>query len=59
VLKKAQQVVYHSRQYPSHVLLPVIPAGEEAQALTRETVARYGAKRSPPVPVQLLHDPAR
>ena len=27
-LKKAQQVIYHSRQYPSHLLLPVIPAPE-------------------------------
>jgi putative CocE/NonD family hydrolase len=25
MLKKAQQTVYHSRVYPSHVLLPVIP----------------------------------
>ncbi len=25
-LKKAQQVIYHSRQYPSHLVLPVIPA---------------------------------
>jgi putative CocE/NonD family hydrolase len=25
VLKKAQQMIYHSRQYPSHLLLPVIP----------------------------------
>lgn len=25
VLKKAQQTIYHTRQYPSHVLLPVIP----------------------------------
>jgi putative CocE/NonD family hydrolase len=25
VLKKAQQTIYHSRIYPSHVLLPVVP----------------------------------
>lgn len=28
-LKKAQQTVYHSRLYPSHILLPVIPAPEQ------------------------------
>jgi putative CocE/NonD family hydrolase len=60
VLKRAQQVVYHSRQYPSHVMLPVIPAGDlEARELTRATVARYGAKRSTAIPAQALHDPAR
>jgi hypothetical protein len=51
-LKKAQQMVYHSRQYPSHVLLPVIPARERKRArhgpeLTSASAARYGAKRSP------------
>ncbi len=51
-LKKAQQVVYHSRQYPSRVLLPVIPATENdarrpGQTLTSASAARYGAKRSP------------
>ena len=25
MLKKAQQTIYHTRLYPSHVLLPVIP----------------------------------
>src|SRR5581483_4704149 len=28
-LKKAQQVIYHSREYPSRVLLPVVPAASE------------------------------
>ena len=51
-LKKAQQTVYHSRQYPSRVLLPVIPASENdarrpGQTLTSASAARYGAKRSP------------
>jgi hypothetical protein len=51
-LKKAQQMVYHSRQYPSHVLLPVIPASDSearrlGQELTSASAARYGAKRSP------------
>jgi putative CocE/NonD family hydrolase len=50
--KKAEQMVYHSRQYPSHVLLPVIPASDsEARRhgpiLTSASAARYGAKRSP------------
>ena len=55
-LKKAQQTIYHSRQYPSHVLLPVIPASERgkharlgAAELTSASAARYGAKRSPVV----------
>ena len=26
VLRKAKQVIHHSREYPSHVVLPVIPA---------------------------------
>ncbi len=52
MLKKAQQVVYHSRQYPSHVSLPVIPAAEtevrrHGPELTSASGARYGAKRSP------------
>ena len=48
-LKKAQQTVFHSRQYPSHLLLPVIPASEgEARRLelTSASAARYGAKRN-------------
>ena len=44
-LKKAQQTVYHERQYPSYVLLPVIPSGHE---LTSTSASRYGAKRSSP-----------
>jgi uncharacterized protein len=51
-LKKAQQTIYHSRQYSSHILLPVIPGSDnEARAMPREltsaSAARYGAKRSP------------
>ena len=55
-LKKAQQMIYHSRQYPSHILLPVIPSSEPASEkdarrhpleLTSARAARYGAKRSP------------
>jgi hypothetical protein len=50
--KKAQQVVYHSRQYPSHIVLPVIPAPDsearlKGATLTSASSARYGAKRSP------------
>ncbi len=51
-LKKAQQTIYHSRQYPSHLLLPVIPASADREArrltpeLTSASAARYGAKRS-------------
>jgi uncharacterized protein len=53
-LKKAQQMVYHSRQYPSHLLLPVIPASDprsekdarQVTELTSASTARYGAKRS-------------
>jgi hypothetical protein len=62
MLKKAQQVIYHSRQYPSHLVLPVIPAPEaEARrrgtTLTSARAARYGAKRSSlvegkPLPIQ-------
>jgi uncharacterized protein len=64
MLKKAQQLVYHSRQYPSHVLLPVIPASEsEAQRpvpeLTSASAARYGAKRSPVVQAKPLPIAAR
>jgi putative CocE/NonD family hydrolase len=41
VMKPAQQVVYHGEQYPSHILLPVVPE------LTSTASARYGAKGSP------------
>jgi putative CocE/NonD family hydrolase len=67
-LKKAQQVVYHSRQYPSHILLPVIPAAEPASEkaarrhapeLTSASAARYGAKRSSVVEAKPLPIPAR
>ncbi len=43
VLKKAQQTVHHDRLYPSHVLLPVVPAPHE---LTSTSQARYGSKRT-------------
>jgi uncharacterized protein len=63
-LKKAQQVVYHSRQYPSHILLPVIPAADtearqHAPELTSASAARYGAKRSPVVQAKPALIPAR
>ncbi len=47
-LKKAQQTIYHSRLYPSHVLLPVIPASDTAAhrvELTSASAARYRANR--------------
>ena len=61
-------VVYHSRLYPSHILLPVIPASETASEkaarrrgpeLTSASAARYGAKRSPVVEAKPLPIPAR
>src|SRR3984957_10008171 len=68
-LQKAQQMVYHSRQYPSRVLLPVIPASEPsvgkdihglgAAELTSASAARYGAKRSPVLSGKPLPIPAR
>jgi putative CocE/NonD family hydrolase len=63
-LKKAQQTIYHSRQYPSHLMLPVIPASESearhvSQELTSESAARYGAKRSPVVSAKPVLIPAR
>jgi putative CocE/NonD family hydrolase len=69
VLKKAEQTVYHSRQYPSRILLPVIPASEPsigkdvhglgAAELTSASAARYGAKRSPVLSGKPLPIPAR
>jgi putative CocE/NonD family hydrolase len=53
VLKKAQQSVYHTRIYPSHVLLPVVPE------LTSPATSRYGAKRSPTGPAKGLTFQAR
>ena len=29
VLKQARQTIYHSRLYPSHIVLPVIPSAEQ------------------------------
>ena len=67
-LKKAQQVIYHSRQYPSHILLPVVPAAEPASEkdarrhpleLTSARAARYGAKRSSVVSAKPALIPAR
>jgi putative CocE/NonD family hydrolase len=63
-LKKAQQVIYHSRQYPSHILLPVIPGAEtEARRhvpeLTSASAARYGAKRSTVTPAKPIPISAR
>jgi putative CocE/NonD family hydrolase len=45
-LKKAQQMVYHSRQYPSHVLLPVIPASERQARLGGEFRSQNSESRS-------------
>ncbi len=64
VLKKAQQTIYHSKQYPSQVLLPVIPGAQEGEArllvpLTSASAARYGAKRSPVLSVKPVSIPAR
>ena len=53
ILKKAQQTIYHSRMYPSRVLLPVVPE------LTSPATARYGAKRSPSSPATGLTFQAR
>ncbi len=57
VLKKASQTVYHTALYPSHLVLPVVPAPETRThaegsrparpALTSESGSRYGAKGSP------------
>jgi uncharacterized protein len=63
-LRKAQQIIYHSRQYPSHILLPVIPASDNearrpGQTLTSASAARYGAKRSPVLSAKPLAIPAR
>jgi putative CocE/NonD family hydrolase len=63
-LKKAEQTIYHSRMYPSHLVLPVIPAVDieargHAPALTSASAARYGAKRSPVVPAKPFPNPAR
>jgi hypothetical protein len=57
-------VIYHSRQYPSHLLLPVIPAAENearrhGSELTSASAARYGAKRSSAVEAKRLPVPAR
>ena len=61
-LKKAQQVIYHSRQYPSRIMLPVIPEGDprrQVTELTSTSSARYGAKRSPEVSAKSAVNPAR
>ncbi|HLJ44972.1 MAG TPA: CocE/NonD family hydrolase [Bryobacteraceae bacterium] len=39
-LRKAEQIVYHGHQFPSHVLLPIVPE------LTSTSATRYGTKRS-------------
>jgi len=58
VMKTAQQTVYHSQLFPSHLLLPVIPetSGKE---LTSASVARYGAKGNQPSPAKSLLFKAR
>jgi putative CocE/NonD family hydrolase len=62
VLKKAQQTIYHSRQYPSHVLLPVIPENDVRRLgaeLTSASAARYGSKRSSVVSAKPVGSTAR
>src|ERR1700722_18316700 len=62
VLQKAQQMVYHSRQYPSHILLPVIPENEARRLtpeLTSASEARYGAKRSSVLSAKPVPEAAR
>jgi putative CocE/NonD family hydrolase len=48
VLKQAKQTIYHSRLYPSHIVLPVIPAVEQhaMRDLTVSNAARKDAKAS-------------
>ena len=53
VLKRSQETVYHTRLYPSHVVLPVIPE------LTSTASSRYGAKRSRTNPAKGLTFQAR
>ena len=64
VLKKADQTVYHERLYPSHIVLPIVPAAtmlaskpapsKTGAELTSTDVARYGSKRSPASPGKAL-----
>ncbi len=58
VLKTAQQTVYHATEYPSHVLLPVVPE-PVGKDLTSPSVARYGAKGNQPSPAKSLTSQAR
>ena len=45
-LKTARQTIYHSRLYPSHIVLPVIPAPEQrAMARRPHTAARPEVSR--------------
>jgi putative CocE/NonD family hydrolase len=53
VLKKSQQTIYHTRIYPSHLMLPIVPE------LTSTTTSRYGAKRSRTDPAKALTFQAR
>jgi len=48
VLKTARQTIYHSRLYPSHIVLPVIPAAEQhAMARRPKSPARREQARRP------------
>jgi hypothetical protein len=58
VLKTAQQTVYHSAPFPSHLLLPVISEGGRKD-LTSPSVARYGAKGNQTSPAKSLTFQAR
>jgi uncharacterized protein len=58
VLKTAQQTVYHSPPFPSHLLLPVI-SESVGKDLTSPSVARYGAKGNQSSPAKSLTFQAR
>ena len=58
VLKTAQQTVYHALEYPSHLLLPIVPESG-GKNLTSPSVARYGAKGNQPTPAKSLTFQAR
>jgi hypothetical protein len=58
VLKSAQQTVYHSPPFPSHLLLPVI-SESGSKDLTSPSVARYGAKGNQSSPAKSLTFQAR
>jgi putative CocE/NonD family hydrolase len=43
VLNRAQQTIYHDRQYPAHILLPVIPqAGSSGESAAAKAIPSHG-----------------